>query len=178
MAGLFTYVQSANSNYKKWFYLDDTNIISDWSGKRLRYCTVSIVRYTAAVANIYLYGSISGSPWTPVGYILSCINGGIMVSELVGNDAMQFALESKINTKNANPVTRDLNSLDNGIMTYKADSTNTPVSGKGGSILVMANNWGSNGIQIASANGYMGFYYRNYISDESRWSTWRHVDVS
>ena len=85
MLQLFSYVQEADNNYKKVFFLDDTNQISDWPGVRLRFCSIWVNRYNGAVATIYLYGSLHNDPYTPNGYILSDINNNIMISRLANH---------------------------------------------------------------------------------------------
>ena len=80
---LFSYVQK--DNYRKVFFLDDTNQISDWPGIRLRFCSIWVNRYNGVVATIYLYGSLHNAPYTPTGYILSDINNNIFVSEVANS---------------------------------------------------------------------------------------------
>ena len=79
-------------------------------------------------------------------------------------------LNSKIDPKDTSGKTYDLNDLDNGIHTYKADSTHAPVEGKGGTVISLRNNYNSQGAQIAEVNTETGFYYRNIANNN--WGTW------
>ena len=98
----------------------------------------------------------------------------VQVNTIAGaNQTLKSALDtlnSNIDTKDAAPKTIDANSLGNGIHTHSSTSTNIPVSGMGGTILSLRNNYNSQGAQLAQANTKDGFYYRNLIN--STWGNW------
>ena len=90
--------------------------------------------------------------------------------ELIPQRSEIDALINSLDTKDAAPKTIDANSLGNGIHTHSSTSTNIPVSGMGGTILSLRNNYNSQGAQLAQANTKDGFYYRNLIN--STWGNW------
>ena len=128
---LFTYVQQ--TSYRKWFFLNDTNTISDWNGEHLQYCTLSIARYNAGVANIYLYGMLSSGTNAPMGYLLTYVNGTIFKSKIKYTFEQEYVVGDGIKT-----YSQILDELYNKINTYKV-SENSVIIFLGGYLTIAAN---------------------------------------
>lgn len=174
MAELFSYVTDSDNNYKKCFYLDDTNNITDWTGIRLRYCTLSITRFNSTLANIYLYGVRNQSPNDPKGYILSLVSGTVFVQELItefrlksGETFIQKGIYSESNFNNH---------LESGMYYVSGECTNAPISsGTVYGVLCVFNGRYGYIYQVHLCIGAQMIYYRSSSTNGKNWNPWRTV---